>query len=345
MDDRKRLKTVILLSGGLDSAVNLKRASVETDVLLALTFDYGQEAAPREIEASARMCVALGVPHRVVGLDWLAEITQTALVSGEKEIPAPSPEDLDSPEACARSASAVWVPNRNGVFIAVGAAFAESMGAHEVIFLDYCDSGMAGSQVNQDPKAYINAPDEEVVARLVDIIRDLQPQLVLTFEPNGVYGHPDHIAVSRQTTSAFHLAADPGYAPGIGDPWQAERLFYSGIPHSWVLQMIKEMQNLGEDASYWIEFDRKGLTWPEGNANLVIDVSDTILEKWDALECHRTQFGPDNLFQRIPRADALNMMSREFFALAWPEPAPGLVLTSLFDGLPEWRVFFEKQDL
>ena len=67
--------------------------------------------------------------------------------------------------------------------------------------------------------------------------------------------------------------------------------------------------------------------------NVVMDVSATVDEKWDGLNCHRTQFGPSNLFRRLPEPMVKQMMSEEYFALAWPEPEPGLRLADLFDGL------------
>jgi len=133
MAEKKVLKTVALLSGGLDSVVNLKKASDETDVLLALTFNYGQRSAAKEVEASAGVAGLLEVPHKVVDLPWLAEITQTALVDVSKAIPSPDPSSLDDESAGKRNAASVWVPNRNAVFTAVGAAYAESYGAHAVV--------------------------------------------------------------------------------------------------------------------------------------------------------------------------------------------------------------------
>ena len=80
------MPAVVLLSGGLDSAVNLKRALDETGVAVALTFDYGQRAARKEAAAAALMCRELGVAHRLIELPWLAEICGTALVSEDKAI-------------------------------------------------------------------------------------------------------------------------------------------------------------------------------------------------------------------------------------------------------------------
>ena len=105
---------------------------------------------------------------------------------------------------------------------------AETMGVQELIFLNYRDSGMAGTPENQDTRAFINAPAEQVVPQLVSAIRRLRPEVVVTFEPNGGYGHPDHIAIHKHTVAAFHAAADPAYHTGNGlqQPWQASRLFY-----------------------------------------------------------------------------------------------------------------------
>jgi 7-cyano-7-deazaguanine synthase len=127
------VRTVVLLSGGLDSAVAFKRALDETQVLLCLTFDYGQRAAQPEIAAARAMADRFGVDHRVIDLPWLGELTSTALVDAARELPEPEPDRLDDPDAGRESAAAVWVPNRNGVFIAIAAAFAEGRDAEGIV--------------------------------------------------------------------------------------------------------------------------------------------------------------------------------------------------------------------
>ncbi len=210
---------------------------------------------------------------------------------------------------------------------------AETVGIDELTFLDYRDSGMAGSPDNQDPRAFINAPAEEVVPKLVRIIRRLRPQVVATFEPNGGYGHPDHIAIHHHTLAAFHAAASPDQYPELGDPWQAERLFYTAIPRSFFLEMRQQLLELGEETGDFERFEEAGMGWPDEQVHVTVDVSATVDSKWDALECHRTQFGPGNLFRRLPKERVKKLMSKEHFALAWPEPEPGLVLSDLFAGL------------
>lgn len=124
-------RALVLLSGGLDSSVALAMGNATFDIALAVTFDYGQRAASREIEASRGICRTFAIEHRVIDLPWLAQATSTALVDRGEPLPHVSPEQLDV-DADSRAA-AVWVPNRNGVFIAIAAAIAESAGIDTVI--------------------------------------------------------------------------------------------------------------------------------------------------------------------------------------------------------------------
>ena len=119
------MKGVAILSGGLDSTVSVAAAARKMDVVLALTFDYGQRAAKRERAASARIAKHYRIPHRVLSIPWLAMLTSTALVNRRVALPLH--------EMSERSAKAVWVPNRNGIFIEIAAAHAESLGAERLI--------------------------------------------------------------------------------------------------------------------------------------------------------------------------------------------------------------------
>ena len=122
---------LILLSGGLDSLVAMAMAVEDCDLRLALTFDYGQRAAPREIEAARRACGHWDVEHRVVSLPWMEGITGCCLVDRGKEVPSTTEGLVDGDEAADRAA-AVWVPNRNGVFVAIAAAWAEARGLNRI---------------------------------------------------------------------------------------------------------------------------------------------------------------------------------------------------------------------
>lgn len=120
------MKGIVLLSGGLDSSVCLAFARREMEVALCLTADYGQLAAAREIQAARSLAAHYGVPHRVVNLPFIKEVSDTALF-GETRLPELSEQVLDDREVTDESARAVWVPNRNGVLINVAACFAEAL--------------------------------------------------------------------------------------------------------------------------------------------------------------------------------------------------------------------------
>ena len=106
----KENEGIILLSGGLDSLVALDYVQKQgISIKLALTFDYGQKAVKKEIETSENICKYYNISHKIISLDWLKEITKTALVCA-KTIPT---ENLNTKQ----SAEAVWVPNRNALFL------------------------------------------------------------------------------------------------------------------------------------------------------------------------------------------------------------------------------------
>lgn len=125
--------SIVMLSGGLDSTVALKCALDHGPVKAALTFDYGQRAVRREAGAAAAMCRRFRLRHEIVRLPWMAAITQTALVNRARAMPHPCAVQLDRAASAQRTAAHVWVPNRNGVFLAVAAAFAESLHAEEIV--------------------------------------------------------------------------------------------------------------------------------------------------------------------------------------------------------------------
>jgi len=120
----------VLISGGLDSTVNLTVAKKSGEVAMGITFDYGQRAAEREIVAARRICERYDVRHKTVALPWLGDASGSALVAGGRPVPTITREAIERNES---TASDVWVPNRNGVFINVAAAYAESLNSDVVV--------------------------------------------------------------------------------------------------------------------------------------------------------------------------------------------------------------------
>ena len=127
------MKSVVLLSGGLDSATNLFIAHQKTDVLLALTFDYGQRVAVKERKASQSLCDHLGLTHKVISIPWVKEFGRSSLIDHSIDVPQGDSINIEDHGQSMRSASAVWVPNRNGIFMNIAAGYAESLGADLII--------------------------------------------------------------------------------------------------------------------------------------------------------------------------------------------------------------------
>ena len=109
------------------------------------------------------------------------------------------------------------------------ACASELLGFKQVFTLGYRDSGMMGSETSSDPASLWQAPQEDVTRRVVEIIREIRPQVVLTFNKYGGYGHPDHIAIQRATVEAFHKAGDPAYVSGTEAPYAPQKLYYSNV--------------------------------------------------------------------------------------------------------------------
>ncbi len=126
------MKSIVLLSSGLDSTVNFLMALKETKVLLSLTFDYGQKAGEKEVYFSKKICKRYKVPHKIIYLDFLKEINKSGLGGGRK-IPLLSEGDFAKEEILKESARSVWVPNRNGLFLNIAACFAESLDADLIV--------------------------------------------------------------------------------------------------------------------------------------------------------------------------------------------------------------------
>ncbi|MCJ8277505.1 MAG: 7-cyano-7-deazaguanine synthase QueC [Bdellovibrionales bacterium] len=125
-------QAVVLLSGGLDSTVNLYGAHKEWGSVLALSFNYGQKAFPAEYAAAEYLCKKLGIPNKLLDISNIFSLDGSALTSDEKDIPT-NEVDIESQQASEKSAEKVWVANRNGVFLNIAACWAESVGAQYIV--------------------------------------------------------------------------------------------------------------------------------------------------------------------------------------------------------------------
>ena len=203
--------------------------------------------------------------------------------------------------------------------------------------LGYRDSGMAGSEANSYPNAYINVPDEEMVEQLVAEIRSFRPQVVLTFEPGGLYGHPDHIAISRQATEAVRRSPDantfPGQLANGLQPHAPERLFYSARPQGFRIEWAQALRNAGIDFPMPSP-ERAQEGTPAKEIHLEMDIDFHLERKMACILCHRTQVAADWPYHRVSREVARTVLGREYYIQALPSLTPGETITEdFFDGL------------
>ena len=126
-------RSVVLLSGGLDSAANLAFCREYDEPVLALTARYGQRAQDREVEASRKLCDYYRVEHQVLELPWVGALGGSSLTESSMTLPEIQKNELDDRKITEKTAKSVWVPNRNGILINAAAAFAERLGATRVV--------------------------------------------------------------------------------------------------------------------------------------------------------------------------------------------------------------------
>lgn len=172
---------------------------------------------------------------------------------------------------------------------------AEVLGLADVIYLGYRDSGMAGTEDNNHPNALMAAPVEEVAGRIVEIFRKLKPEVIITSDPVGGYGHPDHIAIHNATVLAFKTSGDPQKYPDAGPPFQPQKLYFHVFPHRFLKFMVKVMQFFGRDVHHMgrnKDIDLAAFVENEFPVHCVIRLKKRSVETRNrAMACHASQLG------------------------------------------------------
>ncbi|HEV7234975.1 MAG TPA: PIG-L family deacetylase [Ktedonobacteraceae bacterium] len=200
-------------------------------------------------------------------------------------------------------------------------AAAEVLGVHNLWFLDYRDSGMAGTPENANPRAFAQVRSADAVGKLVGIIREFRPQVLVTFDETGGYGHPDHIAIYRHTTSAFHAAADAVQYPELGPAHSVAKLYYTGFPRSALQAMGEWMQSQQYEGSF-SGLDAEKLGLPDELVSIWLNVEQWQTTKDRSWAMHRTQMDPNNLMAKLPPEVLRKWRGRECYQLAASRVGP-----------------------
>ena len=198
---------------------------------------------------------------------------------------------------------------------------AQLLGVDAVFFLGYRDSGMAGTPENKDPRALAMADPAEAVGKIVAHIRRERPEVVVTFDENGGYGHPDHMAIHRFAKAAFAAAADPAQYPeqikaGLR-PHQARKLYFTAIPHRFFRAAVAKLAELGiEIPERYRQRVEEGMGLPDEFCTTDVYVQDYWEAKLAAMQCHATQLNPDSIFATLPPDIMAELQAWDCFQLA-----------------------------
>lgn len=204
------------------------------------------------------------------------------------------------------------------------------LGVPSLILLGYRDSGMAGTEDNKNPQAFINAPMAEAVGRLLGIIREFRPQIIATTDPSGGYGHPDHIKAAELTARAFKAANDPQTIyRGTEEPWKPRKLYYHVFPRSQVRRWFQYIRE-HDPSSGMSQIDPETVGVEDEAITTVLDVSGYVKLRLKASGRHRSQQSP---FTALPHAMTSEVLCHDFWVRAEPPWTGGEKETDLFQGL------------
>ncbi len=195
------------------------------------------------------------------------------------------------------------------------------LGIKYLYFLDYKDSGWFDKPENSAADSLNMAETGKATGKVVEVIRAFKPTVIVTFDPTGGYGHLDHVKIYQLAMRAFSEAADPQKYTEAGEPWQAERIYFSSFPRSQMARFTEIMQEQEVESSFSaLDFSKLGLA--DDQITNVIDVREWVPTKEKSLSCHRTQMAPDSPFSRLPKEVLMELRSKEHYGLAEGTPLP-----------------------
>lgn len=236
---------------------------------------------------------------------YSAEGVRTVLVTctlGEEgEIVVP---ELDTPENHARLAE---------IRIEELRAAVQRLGISDLEILPYRDSGMIDRPSNAHPECFWQADLDEATGRLVALVRRYKPQVLMSYNEEGGYGHPDHINAHKITVAAFDAAGAAQKYPGAGTPWTPSKLYYISARRSLWLRTWKTMQARGIRTPLDEQSFDEARYVDDPRITTVIDIHDYLPQKLAALTEHRTQIRADWMWLAVPEDLRGEMFNNEYF--------------------------------
>ena len=190
-------------------------------------------------------------------------------------------------------------------------AAARTLGVSRVRQLGYADSGLAGAPENHRPGAFFAAPLPEACERLLDIIREERPQVLVAYDETGGYGHPDHIKSHQVAVAAWAAAGQA----------RPKKLYFVRFPLTWVRDFVRSLRDAGIDAPSTapagtdVGTDEQEMGVADELAGTAVDVRKYVHVKRAALACYASQLPPSHFLRRMPLELAERLWAYEFYSL------------------------------
>lgn len=211
----------------------------------------------------------------------------------------------------------------------------EIIGYEHLVLLGYRDSGMPDSEANQNPACFARADLDEAVGKLVAVIRQRRPHVIVTYgDDQSGYPHPDHLRVHDISVVAYDMAAEHGAYPDLGEPWQPLKLYYTTWSRARIVAMHEKFLELGLESP----FDDRWFDRPDQDDRITtrIDIAEQADVRREALLAHATQVDPESPFWfGLPPEVARTVHPWEDYILAQSRVETHLPEDDLFAGVRE----------
>ncbi len=202
----------------------------------------------------------------------------------------------------------------------------------------YRDSGMIGTPDNDDPTCFWRADLLAAAADLVAVVREVRPQVLVTYDDFGGYGHPDHIQAHRVAMYAAVLAAAPSYRPDLGDAWDIAKIYWTAFPKSFIRQGIESLRASGETTGFAaMDPDEIPFGVDDELVTTAVNAEDFFEHKMAAMRAHATQISVEDGFFALSNNLGSKALGIEFYRLVRGQVAGDLDAdgreTDLFAGV------------
>jgi N-acetyl-1-D-myo-inositol-2-amino-2-deoxy-alpha-D-glucopyranoside deacetylase len=203
-----------------------------------------------------------------------------------------------------------------------------ALGVEDIRFLGgpgrYRDSGMMGTPANEHPRAFWNADLDEAVAHAVAVVREVCPQVLVTYDEQGGYGHPDHIQAHRVAMGAVAAAADPDYRPDLGEPWDVAKVYWCCVPRSVLQAGMDALAAAGDQVMFEGVTDAADIPFavPDEDVAAAVDGRAFSDRKDVALRAHGTQISVDGPFFALSNNLGQEILGTEYYRLVKGDRGP-----------------------